>query len=100
MAHRGDVRRRAFAAMLMMTALLPWRYSGADDGQPCEVIPMPCTFEAAPFRLRVIDAETLQPLVDVHALVEWQMEGAGGRANGPLMVKDALSGADGQLSFD
>jgi len=76
------------------------RAAAADTGQACEVIPMPCTFEAQPFKLRVIDAETQKPLADVHALAEWRMEGAGGRANGPLMVKDALSDADGQVSFD
>ena len=38
--------------------------------QPCEVVPMPCTFEALAFEFRVVDAETRQPLPDVHALAE------------------------------
>src|SRR5207245_2651908 len=36
----------------------------------------------------------------VQALAEWQAEGGGGRANGPLMVRDTVSGSDGLISFD
>jgi hypothetical protein len=72
----------------------------AEAGQPCEVVPMPCTFEGVPFKFQVVDAETRQPLANVHALAEWQTEGVGGRAGGPLMVKDTLSDSDGQISFD
>jgi hypothetical protein len=57
-----------------------------------------CLYESPGFRFRVVDAETKQPLADVHALAEWVMEGAHGR-NGPLMVQDAVSGADGWLTF-
>jgi len=60
---------------------------------------MPCTFEALPFKFTVVDAETRQPLADVHALAEWQTYGPGGRLNGPLMVLDAVSTPDGLLSF-
>src|SRR5712692_8595455 len=101
MAHRGDVSvvGRSLAMTIALIAAVAWAVA-ADMDQPCEVVRMPCAFEALPFKLHVIDAETRKPLVDVHALAEWQMEGAGGRANGPLMVKDAVSGVDGQLSFD
>ncbi len=67
--------------------------------QPCEVVPMPCTFESLPFTLKVVDAETRQPLAGVHALAEWEVIGPGGRGGGPLMVLDAVSAADGVLRF-
>jgi hypothetical protein len=57
-----------------------------------------CLYESPGFRFRVVDAETKQPLTDVHALAEWVLEGSHGR-NGPLMVQDAASGADGWLRF-
>jgi hypothetical protein len=57
-----------------------------------------CLYESPGFRFRVVDAETKQPLADVHALAEWVMEGSHGRS-GPLMVQDAVSGADGWLRF-
>jgi hypothetical protein len=71
----------------------------ADQGQPCEAVPMPCIFEAPPFKIKVVHAETREPLVDVHALAEWQVYGGSGRLNGPLMVLDALSDGAGILSF-
>src|SRR5438309_3193921 len=67
--------------------------------QPCDFIPMPCTFEAPAFTFIVVDAETRRGLVDVHALAEWEQIGQCGRGSGPLMALDAVSGPDGQLSF-
>jgi len=86
------------ATTLVLLAVLVWSVGAAPE-QPCEVVPMPCTFEGMPFTLTVIDAETRKPLADVHALAEWQIHGAGGRLNGPLMVLDATSGPDGALAF-
>src|SRR5215813_450353 len=57
-----------------------------------------CYYQSPGFRFRVTDRETGQPLADVHALAEWVQEGSHGR-NGPLMVQDAVSGADGWLKF-
>jgi hypothetical protein len=85
--------------VILLVSTLLWPLWARAD-QPCEAVPMPCTFEALPFEFRVIDAETHQPLADVHALAEWQIEGVGGRANGPLMVQDMLSGSDGLISFE
>src|SRR5712691_11750842 len=101
MVDRGDVarmrRRSALAILLICTLVWPlW----AQAEQPCDVVSMPCAFEALPFKLTVVDAKTQHPLPDVHALAEWRMEGVGGRANGPLMVKDTVSGSDGLISFD
>ena len=100
MAHRRDVIRllKTAAMTFMLLASLVPPIAAAPE-QPCEVVPMPCTFEGLPFKITVIDAETRKPLADVHALAEWQMHGAGGRLNGPLMVLDAASGLDGTLAF-
>ena len=100
MAHRRDVIRllKTAAMTFMLLASLVPPIAAAPE-QPCEVVPMPCTFEGLPFKITVIDAETRKPLADVHALAEWQIHGAGGRLNGPLMVLDAASGLDGTLAF-
>ena len=100
MAHRRDVIRllKTAAITFMLLASLVPPIAAAPE-QPCEVVPMPCTFEGLPFKITIIDAETRKPLADVHALAEWQMHGAGGRLNGPLMVLDAASGLDGTLAF-
>ena len=64
----------------------------------CRILPMRCTYEGVAFRFTVVDAETRQPLGDVHALAEWIMYGLPGQYP-PLMVLDAVSGPDGQLTF-
>jgi len=87
-----------FAAIGVVASSLLWSMA-THAGQPCEVVPMPCTFEAVPFRFTVVDAEARRPLADVHALAEWQVHGPGGRLNGPLMVLDAMSDPDGVLKF-
>jgi len=89
--------KTAAMTFMLLASLVP--PIAAAPEQPCEVVPMPCTFEGLPFKITVIDAETRKPLADVHALAEWQMHGAGGRLNGPLMVLDAASGLDGTLAF-
>jgi hypothetical protein len=89
--------RRLVVGMLGTGALL-WAVL-ARAGQPCEAAPVSCTFEALPFTLTVVDAETRRPLADVHALAEWPTVGPGGRSVGPLMALDTVSGADGVLSF-
>jgi len=89
--------KTAAMTFMLLASLVP--PIAAAPEQPCEVVPMPCTFEGLPFKITVIDAETRKPLADVHALAEWQIHGAGGRLNGPLMVLDAASGLDGTLAF-
>ena len=91
--------RSRWALGTLLIASVVWPHA-ADSDQPCEVAPMPCMFESLPFKFKVVDAETHQPLADVHALAEWQTEGVGGRANGPLMVRDTVSGSDGLISFE
>jgi hypothetical protein len=58
----------------------------------------PCFYLSPGFQLTVVDAGTGQPLSDVYAWVEWVQYGAHG-IGGPLMVQDAVSGADGRLGF-
>jgi len=67
--------------------------------QACELVPVPCVYEGLPFQINVRDAETRKPLAKVHALAEWRRYGKGGRLDGPVMVQDAVSGADGILKF-
>src|SRR5262249_48540523 len=67
--------------------------------QPCDFVGMRCTFESPAFTFTVVDAETRQPLADVHALAEWESIGTTGRRSGPLVALDAVSASDGGLSF-
>jgi hypothetical protein len=57
-----------------------------------------CAYLSPGFQLTVVDAETGKPLADVYAWAEWVQYGAHGRG-GPLMVQNAVSGADGRLTF-
>jgi len=57
-----------------------------------------CLYESRGFRITVADADTRQPLADVHALAVWALYGYHG-INGPLMVQEAVSGQDGVLAF-
>ena len=82
------------AALLSTVFFAPER----TDARSCEYLPIACTYQGKAFTVIVVDSETMQPVADVHALAEWQMVGAHGR-NGPLMVQDAISGADGVLRF-
>ncbi len=76
----GQVGR--LAAILVVVSSLLWTIA-THAGQACEIVPMPCTFEAVPFRFTVVEAESRQPLADVHALAEWQVHGPGGRQAAP-----------------
>jgi hypothetical protein len=87
---------RIGVAVALLASL--WMAPRAEANVLCRILPMPCTYEGAAFQFTVVDAETRQPLPDVHALAEWQLYGTYGR-NGPLMVQDALSGVDGVLAF-
>jgi hypothetical protein len=55
-----------------------------------------CQYEAPAFTIRVVDQQTGQPLADVHAIAAWLVYG---RRWGVLMLLEAVSGPDGQLSF-
>ena len=85
--------------LVVLTALTVLTASSASAGASCGAPSARCQYEAPPFTLTLVDAATSQPLADVHALAEWQMEGAGGRLNGPLMTLDAVSGPDGVINF-
>src|SRR5436309_684140 len=61
MVDRGDVSRMRsrWALATILIASVVWPHA-ADSDQPCEVVPMPCTFESLPFKFKVADAETHQ----------------------------------------
>jgi hypothetical protein len=96
MRRKAKTYTLAVVSVLLFILMIP---PPANAGQLCEILPMPCTFESPAFKFTVVDAETQRPLADVHALVEWQVHGPGGRLNGPLIVMDALSQSDGVLAF-
>lgn len=83
--------RLAVIALVMLVGAATPHLALAD--QPCEVVPMPCTFEGRPFRVRVVDADTRAPIEGVHVLAEWKVKG------GPLTVQDAVTGPDGVAAF-
>ena len=89
------MRRLVVAAILGLPFLAPTNA----HARLCEHLPMRCTYEAPAFSITVVDAETRQPLSEVHGLAEWQEWGLHGRG-GPLMVLDAISRPDGILRFD
>jgi hypothetical protein len=57
-----------------------------------------CLYLSRGFEITVVDAETGQPLSGVYAWAEWVQYAAHG-TNGPLMIQEATSGADGRLTF-
>lgn len=100
---RGDPTRRRWSGWvlvrlvgaLLLVAAWPGLAGAAQANRLCETLGI---FQGEAFRLLVVDAETQRPLANVHALAEWQSWGFHGR-NGPVMVQDAVSGADGILAF-
>ena len=69
----------------------------ADANPVCRWIGL-CAYLSPGFAVTVVDAETGTPLPEVYGWSEWTQYGAHGRG-GPLMVQDAISGADGRLTF-
>jgi hypothetical protein len=57
-----------------------------------------CEYEAPAFSIRIVDQDTGQPVPDAHALALWTQYGPYGR-KGPVMALEAISNADGSLSF-
>lgn len=88
------MRRLRTAVVLVTWLAIP----ATADARLCDYLPIACVYEGAPFTIKVVDAETGQPLAGVHALAEWQQYGTYG-SGGPLMVQDAVSGAEGVLTF-
>ncbi len=88
--------RRGVGFLLGVLAVLVLAREAAADFQ-CSVLHI-CYYEGPAFQFRVVDAETRQPLGDVHALAEWVLYGMHG-LNGPLLVRDTVSGPDGKIAF-
>ena len=57
-----------------------------------------CLYLSRGFDITVVDGESGQPLPGVYAWAEWVQYAAHG-TNGPLMIQEATSGADGRLTF-
>ena len=85
------------ALALVFTMLCLWAPVPAEANPLCRWIGL-CFYMSPGFNLLVIDAETGKPVPGVYAWAEWVQYGGHG-IGGPLMIQDATSGADGQISF-
>jgi len=86
--------RVATALVILLRLLAP---APADAHLLCSVFAV-CPYGSPGFTLTVVDAESNKPMADVYAWAEWVQYGAHG-LNGPIMIQEALSGADGSLVF-
>ena len=86
--------RVAAALVILLSLLAP---APADAHLLCSVFAV-CPYGSPGFTLTVVDAESDKPMADVYAWAEWVQYGAHG-LNGPIMIQEALSGADGRLVF-
>ena len=84
---------------LAVVVTLLWLYPPAHvEANPvCRWLGL-CVYLSPGFQLTVVDAETGKPLSNVYGWAEWVQYGAHGRG-GPLMVQNAVSAADGRLTF-
>lgn len=80
--------------VLTLYLLVPTR---ADANPVCRWLGL-CWYLSPGFDITVVDAETGKPLAGVYAWAEWVQYGHHG-TNGPLMIQEATSGADGRLTF-
>jgi len=95
----GRAGRRAGSVLLLFATLFGLAASApAENDRSDPLCPhiVACQYEAPAFTIRVVDQETGQPLADVHAIAAWLVYG---RRWGVLMLLEAVSGPDGQLSF-
>jgi hypothetical protein len=86
--------RLAAALVILLSLLAP---AHADAHLLCSVFAV-CPYVSPGFTLTVVEAESNKPIADVYAWAEWVQYGAHG-LNGPIMIQEALSGADGRLVF-
>ena len=86
--------RVAAALVILLSLLAP---TPADAHLLCSVFAV-CPYGSPGFTLTVVDAESNKPMADVYAWAEWVQYGAHG-LNGPIMIQESLSGADGRLVF-
>jgi len=87
--------RRLVAAFVILLGLLA--PSRADAHLLCSWLAV-CPYGSPGFTLTVVDAESSRPVADVYAWAEWVQYGGHG-LNGPIMIQEAHSGADGRLVF-
>jgi hypothetical protein len=97
MTMRSSQRQRS-GACLVLGLVLALVTSASGQSDPLCPHLVDCEYEAPAFSIRVFDQETGQPLANVHALASWLVYGGhGGRT--PLVVLEAVSAADGTISF-
>jgi len=86
---------RAVAMLVMMLGLLaPTR---GEAYMLCSWFGV-CPYVSPGFALTVVDADSGRPVADVYAWAEW-VQYANHGLNGPLMIQEAVSTADGRLVF-
>ena len=86
--------RLAATFLILLGLLAPPR---ADAYMLCSLLGI-CPYLSPGFNLIVVDADSGKPVADVYAWAEWVQYGGHG-LNGPLMIQEAMSGADGRLVF-
>ena len=85
------------ALATVATLLYLWAPTPTEATPLCRWIGL-CLYLSPGFHLTVVDAETGKPLSDVYIWAEWVQYGAHG-IGGPLMVQEAVTGAQGQATF-
>ena len=83
-------------ALILAIAIVA--YAQNDKSDPLCPHIVACEYEAPAFTIRVVDQQTGQPLAGIHGIASWIAYG-GPRRRWPAMVLEAVSDADGRLSF-
>jgi len=71
--------------------------TSADAYMLCSLLRI-CPYMSPGFTMTVVDADSGKPVADVYAWAEW-VQYANHGLNGPLMIQEAVSTADGRLVF-
>jgi hypothetical protein len=80
--------------MVLVGLLAP---TTADAYMLCSLLRI-CPYMSPGFTMTVVDADSGKPVADVYAWAEW-VQYANHGLNGPLMIQEAVSTADGRLVF-
>ena len=94
----GRHGHRTLSAGLLLICLIGMAAYAQTKSDPLCPHIVACEYEAPAFTIRVVDKQTGQPLAGIHGIATWIAYG-GPRRRWPLMVLEAVSGPDGQLTF-
>jgi hypothetical protein len=83
------------AVLVVLVGLLA--PTSADAYMLCSLLRI-CPYMSPGFTMTVVDADSGKPVADVYAWAEW-VQYANHGLNGPLMIQEAVSTADGRLVF-